>query len=124
MAQDGAEHSLLQIALGCRCPRCGIGPLYRGVLTVRETCSVCGLDLSQEDAGDGGAVFVTLILGAIVVGLGFALDHFLAPPFWLQALIWIPFTFGGAILMLRPIKAGLIAQQYRMRDLGTPPPGN
>jgi hypothetical protein len=25
----------------CRCPRCGQGKLFQGVLTVRERCSVC-----------------------------------------------------------------------------------
>ncbi len=41
----------------CCCPRCGKGRLYNGLLTVSDTCSVCGLDLSPHDTGDGASVF-------------------------------------------------------------------
>jgi len=60
--------SPLRAAVGCRCPRCGDGRLFVGLLTVRAACPVCGLDLSAEDAGDGPAVFVIFALGFIVVG--------------------------------------------------------
>ena len=55
----------LRAGLGCRCPRCGRGRLYNGLLTVVDRCAVCGLDLSPHDSGDGPAVFVILILGAV-----------------------------------------------------------
>jgi uncharacterized protein (DUF983 family) len=118
MAESAAERSLLQVALGCRCPRCGEGRLYDGLLKVRERCTVCGLDLSRQDAGDGAAVFVILILGALVVLLGVIVENAFSPPLWVHAVLWTPFTLGGAILMLRPLKAGLIAQEYRMHSLG------
>jgi hypothetical protein len=35
--------------LRCRCPRCGEGPLFDGLLSVRESCTVCGLDLRARD---------------------------------------------------------------------------
>jgi uncharacterized protein (DUF983 family) len=53
-----APVSLAQAALGCRCPRCGEGALFTGLLTVRPACPSCALDFSAEDAGDGPAVFV------------------------------------------------------------------
>src|SRR6202035_9601 len=55
--------SAIRAALGCRCPRCGQGRLFAGLLSVRGACEVCGLDLSGQDAGDGPAVFVILFLG-------------------------------------------------------------
>ena len=36
-------------------------------LRVRDECDVCGFDLRRVDTGDGPAVFVTLIGGAIAV---------------------------------------------------------
>ena len=60
--------------LACRCPRCGAGPLYDGLLTVAEKCSACRLDFGPHDSGDGPAVFVILILGAVVVALAFWLE--------------------------------------------------
>ena len=112
---------LLTAALGCRCPRCGRGKVFDGILSVTARCSVCGLDISAQDAGDGPAVFVILLLGAIVVGLAILVEVKFAPPLWLHAVLWLPVTLGGAILMLRYLKAGLIALQYRHLALGGGP---
>jgi uncharacterized protein (DUF983 family) len=117
MTEPAAAVSLLTAALLCRCPRCGEGRLFDGLLTVASRCSACGLDLAAQDAGDGPAVFVILILGAIVVGLAFWVEVKFAPPLWVHVVLWLPVTLGGAILMLRPLKAWLIAMQYRHRAL-------
>ncbi len=99
--------------LRCRCPRCGEGKLFSGLLTVRPSCAACGQDFSKIDAGDGPAVFVILILGFIVVGLALWLELKYEPPFWLHMVLWTPLILGGSIGMLRPFKATLIALQYR-----------
>jgi uncharacterized protein (DUF983 family) len=112
---------LTRAALACRCPRCGRGRLFAGLLQVRATCEVCGLDLSAQDAGDGPAVFVILFLGLIVVGLAALVEIRFSPPIWVHILLWAPLIFGGAIAMLRPFKAGLIALQYRHHLLGASP---
>jgi uncharacterized protein (DUF983 family) len=109
---------VLAAALRCRCPRCGEGKLFNGLLTVAPRCAVCGLDLAAQDAGDGPAVFVVLILGALVVGLAILVEIEFAPPFWVHILLWTPVVIGGAIAMLRPLKAWLIAMQYRHHLLG------
>jgi len=104
--------------LRCRCPRCGDGALFAGVLPeVRERCESCGLDLRAQDSGDGPAVFVILILGALIVAGAFTLEKIAAPSLWLHLAIWLPATVIGAIALLRPFKATLIALQYRHRDL-------
>jgi uncharacterized protein (DUF983 family) len=115
------ETSLLRAALRCRCPRCGEGRLYDGLLEVRARCEKCGLDFSAEDAGDGPAVFVILLLGFIVVGLAAVVEIRFAPPMWVHVVLWTPLVLGGAIAMLRPLKAWLIAQQYRYHRLQAPP---
>jgi uncharacterized protein (DUF983 family) len=114
--------SPLRVALGCRCPRCGRGRLFAGLLNVRQACEICGLDLSAQDAGDGPAVFAILFLGIIVVGLAALVEINFSPPIWVHLLLWAPLILVGAVAMLRPLKAGLIALQYRHRLLGTPPP--
>lgn len=101
--------------LGCRCPRCGRGPLFAGFLTVAETCSDCGLDLSKADSGDGPAVFLIFILGAIVVPLALWVESAFSPPLWLHALIWTVVILGGALAMLRPMKALMIAYQFDLK---------
>jgi uncharacterized protein (DUF983 family) len=103
------------LALFCRCPRCGIGPLYKGLLTIRDRCGSCGLDLREIDTGDGAAVAVTLILGGIVVGLAFVVEFTFSPPLWVHAVLWPVVTIPLAVAMMRPLKAALVAQQYRYR---------
>jgi uncharacterized protein (DUF983 family) len=124
-ARDGtlgfAPVPVWRAALACRCPRCGEGPLFTGLLTVRSACPVCGLDLSQQDAGDGPAVFAIFFLGLIAVGLAFWVEFRFAPPLWIHMMLWTPLIVGGAIAILRPLKAALIALQYRHRLLRPPP---
>jgi len=113
--------SPLRAALGCRCPRCGKGKLFAGLLSVRGSCESCGLDLSAQDAGDGPAVFVIMFLGLIVVALAAWVEIQFSPPIWVHLALWTPLILGGAIAMLRPLKAGLIALQYHHQLLGVPP---
>ncbi|HVC54682.1 MAG TPA: DUF983 domain-containing protein [Stellaceae bacterium] len=116
-----APVSLAHAALLCRCPRCGEGRLFTGLLTVRPACAACGLDFSAQDAGDGPAVFVILLLGLIVVGLAGWVEVTFSPPIWVHIVLWTPLIAGGAIAMLRPLKAGLIALHYRHYLLHAPP---
>ena len=106
---------VLAAALRCRCPRCGEGPLYDGLLTVRDRCAGCGLDLKAQDAGDGPAVFVILVLGFIVVGAALIVEVKFAPPLWVHALLWPGVIVAGALLLLRVFKAALIALQFKHR---------
>ena len=108
-----ARQSPLRTGLACRCPRCGRGQLFKGFLGLLERCPVCGLDYSKADAGDGPAVFVILILGAVVVFLALMVEVAYAPPLWVHAILWPPLILGGAIAMLRPMKATMIALQFR-----------
>ena len=111
------EPSPLGAALLCRCPRCGRGGIYRGLLQVADECRRCGLDLRAEDAGDGPVVFVILILGAAVMIAMVLVELKLQPPLWMHFLLWPPLIVVGAISLLRVLKAGLIALQYRHRLL-------
>ncbi len=102
-------------ALACRCPRCGIGRLYRGILAVRPACLHCGLDLRAHDSGDGPAALLVMLLGGIIVGLAVWVELRFAPPLWVHAIIWPLVTIPLTILIMRPLKAAMIAQQFRHR---------
>ncbi len=107
--------SPLFTALHCRCPRCGEGKLYSGLLTVRERCAVCGLDLRAADTGDGPAVFVMFFLSIVVVGLALWVEYAFSPPLWVHAVLWPLPTLALAIAVMRPAKALMVALQYRTR---------
>ncbi|MGE0283446.1 MAG: DUF983 domain-containing protein [Rhizobiaceae bacterium] len=103
----------ISAGLGGRCPRCGEGRMFAGLLTLAKGCGVCGLDYAFADSGDGPAVFVILIIGFIVVGLALWMEVSYAPPLWLHFLLWIPLTIVLCLAALRLIKGVLIALQYR-----------
>lgn len=99
----------------CRCPACGRGPLYSGLLTITQTCDRCGEDLSACEQGDGPAVFVILILGFFITASALIVEMRFAPPFWVHAVIWPPLILGGSLALLRTMKGMLAALHYRHR---------
>ncbi len=111
----GGAVPVWRAALGCRCPRCGKGRLFVGLLTVRDLCPACGLDLRAHDSGDGPAVLVIFPLGTILVALAFWVEFSFAPPIWVHVALWPALTVALAILLMRPMKAGMVALQYRHR---------
>jgi len=104
--------SPIKAGLGCCCPKCGKGKLYKGFLNFADRCSECDLDYADFEKGDGPAVFIILIMGFIVVGFALVVEVKYQPALWLHALFWGPMITGGSIAMLRPVKGLMIAMQY------------
>ena len=98
--------------VACKCPRCGKGRIYSGFLTLRPKCESCGLDFAFMDSGDGPAIFMIMIAGAIVVGAALIVEVKYQPPFWLHAALWLPLIAVTTLLPLRSMKSLLIALQY------------
>ncbi|MEM6665878.1 MAG: DUF983 domain-containing protein [Pseudomonadota bacterium] len=95
-----------------RCPRCGNGALFSGYLATADACPACGLDYSFIDSGDGPAVFVIFIVGAVgIIGV-FWFEFGLGAPLWLNLGFWLPAISLLSVGLLRPLKGLLIAQQY------------
>jgi uncharacterized protein (DUF983 family) len=118
--QTSSEHgstlgSAFARGLAGRCPRCGEGRLFDGLLKVKDRCDACGLDYAFADAGDGPAVFVILIAGCIVAGSALIVEFAYQPPFWLHALISGPLAILVCVGPLRPLKGLLIALQYHFQ---------
>ncbi|MGB7373162.1 DUF983 domain-containing protein [Pontixanthobacter sp.] len=102
----------LGAALFGSCPKCGAQTLFAGVAQFAPKCGVCSLEYSQFNVGDGPAGFLTLIIGAIIVGLALWLEVSWAPAFWVHAVLWIPLTFLMVIGGLRIAKAALLFAEY------------
>ena len=98
--------------IACKCPRCGKGKIYSGFLTLRPACESCGLDFAFMDSGDGPAIFMIMIAGAIVVTAALIVEIKYQPPFWLHAALWLPLILATTLLPLRSMKSLLIALQY------------
>ncbi len=111
---DQAEPvSPLGAALAGKCPRCGRGALYQGVLKLSDRCTECDLDIGALDQGDGPAAFAIFFVGAIVMPLAIWLEFAMTPPVWLHLVLWVPLTFGLSIISLRLLKSWLVADQFK-----------
>ncbi len=95
------------------CPDCGQRTLFAGPVKFADRCRACGLDFSRYNVGDGGAAFLILIITALVIGLAMVVQVMFGPPFWVQALIWIPVTTVLTIWGTRVAKAALLVSEHR-----------
>jgi uncharacterized protein (DUF983 family) len=105
-------HSPAYTGIRGRCPRCGEGKLFRGLLTLAPKCDKCGLDFSFADPADGPAFFVMSITSFLAVGLLFILQAFLQMPDWLLLAIVSVVVLWSSIALLVPIKGWLVNSQY------------
>jgi uncharacterized protein (DUF983 family) len=113
MDQTSTPPSPYAAGLKARCPRCGQGPLFRSGLVLREKCERCGLSYAFADSGDGPAVFAIFILGFVVLGAALWVEFRVGPPVWVHVVLWGLLTPLLAIILLRVLKATLIALQYK-----------
>ncbi|MCL6607703.1 MAG: DUF983 domain-containing protein [Geminicoccaceae bacterium] len=113
--RPSGEVSPWRAGLAGRCPRCGRGRLFAGFLAVVEHCEVCGLDLRAQDSGDGPVAFIILIVGFLVVAGALLVEVRYAWPVWLHLVVWLPVAAALCLVLMRPLKATLIALQYRHR---------
>ena len=102
----------IRAGLRCACPRCGVGRLFTGFLTLPPRCERCGLDYGFADSGDGPAVFIMFLAGAIVVGAALITEIMFHPPYWVHAALWLPLILIVTLGPLRPMKGLMIALQY------------
>ena len=80
---------------------------------MRPGCERCGLDYAFADSGDGPAVFIMFLAGAIVVGAALITEILFHPPYWVHAALWGPLAILLPLLLLRSFKGVLIALQYK-----------
>jgi uncharacterized protein (DUF983 family) len=102
----------ISAGVSCACRRCGHGRLFAGFLTLQLCCERCGLDYGFADAGDGPAVFIMFLGGAIVVGAALVTEILFRPPYWVHAALWLPLIVLVTLGPLRPMKGLMIALQY------------
>ena len=77
-----------------------------------KRCESCGTDLSWAEATEGPAVFIILIVGFVIVGAAATVEGLFHPPPFVHLLLWIPATIILSLLLLRPLKATMVALQY------------
>lgn len=80
-----------------------------------DACPACHLDYTRIDAADGPAVFLIFILGFLLVPAALLLEWLLEPPLWLHVALWGVIALGATLGALKPLKAYIIALQFKHR---------
>jgi len=99
--------------LAGKCPRCGVGELFSGYLTLAERCPSCGLDYARADSGDGPAVFVIFIVGFVGVASAMILRYGIGASILISFLVSAGLSVAVILALLRPLKGVMIALQFR-----------
>jgi len=87
--------------------------VFQSYLKFRDACRACGADFKAADAGDGPAVFVILIVGAIVAPLLIILQFGLKLPDWLALTLTMLAAIVLCLVLLPPFKSTLFALQWK-----------
>ncbi|WP_120502129.1 DUF983 domain-containing protein [Roseovarius sp. EL26] len=116
--EDRELRPALMKGLRRKCPNCGSGPLFKGYLKVRDTCTVCREDLSPQRADDGPAYLTILIVGHLLAPiLHFVFVHFRPSPLTMFTI----FSIGCVALslyLLPRMKGAVVAFQWARRMHG------
>jgi Uncharacterized protein conserved in bacteria len=101
-----------------RCPRCGTGKLFRAFLKPVDACAACREEMHHQRADDFPPYLVVFIVGHIVVAGFMATDQWLVLESWQHLAIWIPITIAMSLLLIQPLKGGVIGLQWALKMHG------
>ena len=108
-----------------RCPACGSGTLFRAYLKPVDQCAACNEDLHHQQADDLPPYLVIFVLGHVMVGGFLMSDEFLPQiSMWWNLAFWVPVTAILALLIIQPIKGGVIGLQWALKMHGFGGPDN
>lgn len=100
------------------CPACGSGRLFKGFLKPVDGCAACETDLTPQRADDLPPYLVIVVVGHVLLTAYMMTDHLLPQALWVQFVIWLPLTVLLALLIIQPIKGGVIGLQWALRMHG------
>lgn len=101
-----------------RCPHCGAGPMLSGYLKVRDSCAVCGEDLSHHRADDGPAYLTILIVGHLMAPiLGWVFMEFRPEPLVLFSIFAVG-CVALSLYLLPRLKGAIVGFQWAKRMHG------
>ena len=85
--------ALLARGLRLRCPRCGVGRLYRKLFQMHPACRHCGLKYEREQGYFVGAIYINYAATVMIAVPGFfVLDVFAELSIQRQLALWVPFA--------------------------------
>ncbi|WP_241764714.1 DUF983 domain-containing protein [Hyphomonas johnsonii] len=98
-----------------RCPACGEGRLFEGLIKQAPVCTHCGEPTGEIPADDGPPWFTVLILGPFLAAITFLVSMTPSVPLWLALPILGIGAIGAVLLMLPRVKGVFIGILWRLQ---------
>jgi uncharacterized protein (DUF983 family) len=102
----------------CRCPQCGVGPMFGRFLKVQPVCEHCGEELFHEQAHDFPPyITITIVAHVILFGIVMVEQH----GEWsmeMQMAVWLPLTLILTFALMQPVKGAVVGYQWARRMHG------
>lgn len=121
MGDDSSHTISLSGVVKHRCPACGTGEIYEGILRLKPACETCGHDLTTADAGDGPAFFAITIVGTLITVLAAYVENAYEPNYWVHIALWVPLTFVLCLYLLRVVKSYLVHLKHHVHRIKKEP---
>lgn len=100
-------------ALGCRCPQCGTGKIFKSYLKQVDQCAACGESYGHIRADDGPAWLTILLVGHMIVPLVVEVERDSTWPMWVPMLVWPVLALVLSLMILPLAKALFITIIWR-----------
>jgi uncharacterized protein (DUF983 family) len=101
-----------------RCPHCGNGRLFARYLKTVDRCDRCDEAISPHRADDLPPYLTIVAVGHIVVPGVLWVEKTFHPEVWIQMTAWLPLTVLLTLMLLQPIKGGVVGLQWANRMHG------
>src|SRR5690606_23152353 len=99
-----------------RCPHCGKGRLFKGYLTIVQSCAVCDEPLGLYRAADGPAFFtMTIMLLLLIPMIGFTWAAYRPDPVVLLGVVGLAMTLL-TLVILRLVKGAFIGYLWARHE--------
>lgn len=89
------------------------------MLGFTDSCAACGADFTDEDSGDGPAVFVIFAIGIFIIPMALAFHMILSPPLAVTFILWGLIIILVSLWLLRLMRGVMfnIAWQQKAREV-------
>ena len=101
-----------------KCPSCGKAPLFDNWLKVTPQCQICDEELHHERAQDFPPYITISIVGHIIVTLVLVVEANTNWSMVTHMLIWLPLTILLSLVLMQPVKGGVVGLQWALRMFG------
>ena len=105
--------SIIGRGLRLKCPRCGVGPLFRGFFSMYPDCLSCDLTFEREQGYFVGAIYINYAATAIIMIAGFFwLDRFINFSLAQQLIFWSIFGITFPLFFFRYSRSLWLSLDY------------